>query len=189
VARKTILSPNNLRCLLLIWASTPRRRIRLRVFLENRIYVYILDSTLWGRISRQPSLPFCINPFRLVAIADFLHSLGGLRGDQLLEMMQSLLLKGVTAGRKGLEQLEIKMKTSHDEKTALEEENGKLREENERLKVQSRELTGQVQTLTGQCSKQKTAMDALKQELETSLKCYEECRMELKDMFTQYDAQ
>jgi chromosome segregation ATPase len=65
----------------------------------------------------------------------------------------------------------------------------KLREENERLKVQSRELTGQVQTLTGQCSKQKTAMDALKQELETSLKCYEECRMELKDMFTQYDAQ
>jgi hypothetical protein len=32
-------------------------------------------------------------------------------------------------------------------------------------------------------------MDALKKELESSLKCYEECRTELKDMVTQYDAQ
>jgi hypothetical protein len=32
-------------------------------------------------------------------------------------------------------------------------------------------------------------MDALKKELELSLKCYEECRTELKDMVTQYDPQ
>jgi hypothetical protein len=31
-------------------------------------------------------------------------------------------------------------------------------------------------------------MNALKKELELSLKCYEECRAELKDMVTQYDA-
>jgi hypothetical protein len=31
-------------------------------------------------------------------------------------------------------------------------------------------------------------MNALKKELELSLKCYEECRGELKDMVTQYDA-
>jgi hypothetical protein len=32
-------------------------------------------------------------------------------------------------------------------------------------------------------------MDALNMKLELSLKCYEECRTELKDMVTQYDAQ
>jgi hypothetical protein len=31
-------------------------------------------------------------------------------------------------------------------------------------------------------------MDALKKELELSLKCYEECRTKLKDMVTRYDA-
>jgi peptidoglycan hydrolase CwlO-like protein len=81
------------------------------------------------------------------------------------------------------------MKTSLDEKALLEEENHKLREENEKLKSQSQQLTGQVQTLTGQCSKQKTAIHALKQELERILQCYEECRTKLKDMVTQYDAQ
>jgi DNA-directed RNA polymerase subunit L len=40
-----------------------------------------------------------------------------------------------------------------------------------------------------QSSKQQTAIDALKRELETSLKCYKECRTELKYMVTQYDAQ
>jgi predicted nuclease with TOPRIM domain len=134
-------------------------------------------------------LPFCINPIRSVLIVDSLRSLGGLNDNQLLRMMQSLLSKGVTTSREGLEPLEIEMKTSRDEKAALEEENRKLHEENERMKIQSRELTGQVKTLTGQCSKQKTAMDTLKQELEISLKCYAECRPELKDMVTQYDAQ
>jgi NAD-dependent DNA ligase len=43
--------------------------------------------------------------------------------------------------------------------------------------------------LTDQCTKQTTSIDALKQELEKSLQCYEECGTELKDMVTQYDAQ
>lgn len=76
------------------------------------------------------------------------------------------------------------MKVSHDEKTLLEEENRKLREENEKLKSQSQQLASQVQTLIGQCSKQKTAIDTLKQELEKSLQCYEERRIELKDTVT-----
>jgi peptidoglycan hydrolase CwlO-like protein len=75
------------------------------------------------------------------------------------------------------------------EKNLLEEENRKLREENEKLKNQSHQLGNQVQSLTDQCTKQKTAIDALKQDLEKSLQCYEECRTELKDMVTQYDAQ
>jgi hypothetical protein len=40
-----------------------------------------------------------------------------------------------------------------------------------------------------QRAKQQEALNALKKELELSLKCYEECRQELKDMVTQYDAQ
>jgi hypothetical protein len=43
--------------------------------------------------------------------------------------------------------------------------------------------------LKDQSTKQQTAIDGLKQELEKSLQCYEECRTELKDMVTQYDAQ
>jgi peptidoglycan hydrolase CwlO-like protein len=64
----------------------------------------------------------------------------------------------------------------------LEDENRCLREENEKLKQQSRHLADQS-------SKQRDAMDALKKELESCLKCYEECRAELNDMVTQYDAQ
>jgi peptidoglycan hydrolase CwlO-like protein len=64
----------------------------------------------------------------------------------------------------------------------LENENRRLREENEKLKKQSRQLADQS-------SKQRTAIDALKLELESSLKCYEECCTKLKDMVTQYDAQ
>jgi uncharacterized phage infection (PIP) family protein YhgE len=115
--------------------------------------------------------------------------LEGLNSEQLLKMMLSFLPKGVVAGRKGLEQMEVEMKASCDGKALLEEENRKLREENEKLKNQSQQLASQVQTLTGQCSKQKNAIDALKEELEKSLQCYEECRTELKDMVTQYDAQ
>jgi peptidoglycan hydrolase CwlO-like protein len=66
----------------------------------------------------------------------------------------------------------------------LEEENRKLRDENEGLKNQSRQLGDRVQTLTDQGTKQHSAIDALKQELEKSLQCYEECRTELKDMVT-----
>jgi chromosome segregation ATPase len=57
------------------------------------------------------------------------------------------------------------------------------------MKIQSNQLESQVQTLSDQCAKQKTAIDTLKRELEKSLQCYEECRTELKDMVTQYNAQ
>jgi uncharacterized protein YlxW (UPF0749 family) len=80
--------------------------------------------------------------------------------------MQSFLSIGIATGRKGYEQFVNDAKCSRDEKIRLEEENRKLREENERLKNHSKKLTSQVQNLTEQCSKQKTALDALKQELE-----------------------
>jgi peptidoglycan hydrolase CwlO-like protein len=104
-------------------------------------------------------------------------------------MMQSFLSKGIAAGQKGFERVVNEAKVSHEEKSLLEEENRKLHEENERLKNQSRQLTSQVQTLTKKCSNQKTTMDALKQELEKNMKCYEECRVELRDLVVQYDAQ
>jgi peptidoglycan hydrolase CwlO-like protein len=49
------------------------------------------------------------------------------------------------------------------------EENRRLDEENEKLKNQSHQLNDQVQSLTEQSTKQKTAIDALKQELERIL--------------------
>jgi DNA-directed RNA polymerase subunit L len=64
----------------------------------------------------------------------------------------------------------------------LEDENRHLRKENEKLKQESRQLADQR-------AKQRDAMDALKKELESSLKCYEEFRTELNDMVTQYDVQ
>jgi peptidoglycan hydrolase CwlO-like protein len=67
-------------------------------------------------------------------------------------------------------------------KKLLEDENRRLKEENEKLKQESR-------LLADQRAKQQDAMDALKKELELSLKCYEECRTELKDMVTQCNAQ
>jgi chromosome segregation ATPase len=104
-------------------------------------------------------------------------------------MMQSFLSKGIIAGQKGFEKLANEAKVSREEKILLEEENCKLREENERLKNHSQQLASQVRTLTGKCPNQKTAMDALKQELEKSMKCYEECRVELRDLVAQYNAQ
>jgi chromosome segregation ATPase len=120
-------------------------------------------------------------------IADFLNSLEGHDGNQLLKTMHSFLSKGIIASRKGFEQITNEAKISRDEKV-LEEENCKLREENERLKDHSKQLASQVQNLTEQCSNQNTAMDALKQELEKSMHCYEECRVELRDAVTQNDA-
>jgi hypothetical protein len=64
----------------------------------------------------------------------------------------------------------------------LEDENRRLKEENEKLK---RDACEQV----NHRAKQQEALDALKKELELSVKCYEECRQELKDMVVQYDAQ
>jgi chromosome segregation ATPase len=77
---------------------------------------------------------------------------------------------------------------SREEKLLLAHENQRLREENEKLKKENQRLAGQSQDLTVRCSKQKTAMDALKQELEKSLQLYEECRTELHDMVDQLGA-
>jgi chromosome segregation ATPase len=115
----------------------------------------------------------------------FLNSLENLDGKQLLDIMQSFLSKGIVAGRKGYEKITA---DSRADNLRLLEENRKLREENERLKEESKHLTGQVQDLLGQCSKQKTAMDALKRELEKGLQCYEQCRAELRDTVDQLDA-
>jgi peptidoglycan hydrolase CwlO-like protein len=84
-------------------------------------------------------------------------------------MMQSFLSKGVSACQKGFERFANEAKASIEEKKLLEDDNRKLREENERLKNQSRQLNNQVQSLMEQSTKQQTAIDALKQELERSL--------------------
>jgi hypothetical protein len=76
----------------------------------------------------------------------------------------------------------VDARTSLDKQKFLEDENRRLKEENEKLKQESR-------LQADQCTKQQEAMNALNKELELSLKCYEECRKELKDMVTQYDAQ
>jgi uncharacterized phage infection (PIP) family protein YhgE len=114
--------------------------------------------------------------------SDFVQSLESLNAEELVKMMQYFLSKGVAACQKGFERVADEVKASLEEKKLLENENRKLREENERLKEQSRQLKDQS-------TKQQTAIDALKQELEKILQCYEECRTELKDMVTQYNAQ
>jgi phage shock protein A len=113
---------------------------------------------------------------------DFVHSLEGLNAEELVKMMQSFLSKGDAACQKGFERVADEAKTSLEEKKLLENKNRRLREENEKLKEQSRRLKDQS-------AKQHTAIDALKRELEKSLQCHEECRTELKDMVTHYDAQ
>jgi chromosome segregation ATPase len=123
------------------------------------------------------------------AFADFIQSLEDLKGEELLQLMQTFLSKGVTACHKGFERIANDVKASLADKKLLEEENRKLRDKNEKLKNQSRQLSEQVKTLTDRGAKQQTAIDALKQELEKSLQCYEECHTELKDMVTQYDEQ
>jgi peptidoglycan hydrolase CwlO-like protein len=121
--------------------------------------------------------------------SDFVQSLENLKADELLQMMQSFLSRGVAACQKGFERVANEAKASLHEKKLLEDENRKLHEQNERLNNQSRQLKDQARSLTEQSAKQQTAIDALKQELEKSLQCYEECRTKLKDMVTQYDAQ
>jgi hypothetical protein len=116
------------------------------------------------------------------SFSDFYQSLEGLSVEELMKTMRSFLSKGVAACQRGFEKAVEEAKTSLEERKLLEDENRRLREENEKLKQQSRHLADQS-------SKQRDVMDALKKELESCLKCYEECRTELKDMVTQYDAQ
>jgi peptidoglycan hydrolase CwlO-like protein len=115
-------------------------------------------------------------------LADFERSLEGLNADDLMKIVRAYLSKGVVACQKGFDRAAAEAKTPLEKKKLSEDKNRRLREENEKLKQESRQLADQR-------AKQQDAMDALKKELELSLKCYEECRTELKDMVTQYDAQ
>jgi uncharacterized protein YlxW (UPF0749 family) len=112
------------------------------------------------------------------SFANFEQSLEGLSVEDLMKTMQNFLLKGITACQRGFEKAAEEERTSHEERRLLENENQCLREENKKLRRESRQLADQR-------SKQRDAMDALKKELKSCLKCYEECRTELKDMVTQ----
>jgi vacuolar-type H+-ATPase subunit I/STV1 len=125
------------------------------------------------------------NPTHFLAVLcflDFVQSLEGLNAEELMKMMRSFLSKGVAICQRGFERVADEAKASLEEKKILESENRILCEENEKLKEESHQLKDRS-------TKQQTAIDGLKQELEKSLQCYEECRTELKDMVTQYDAQ
>jgi hypothetical protein len=115
-------------------------------------------------------------------LADFERTLEGLSADDLMKIVRAYLSRGILACQKGFERATSEAKTSVDRQKALEDENRRLREENEKLR---RDADGWA----SQRVKHQEALDALKRELELSVKCYEECRQELKDMVTQYDAQ
>jgi phage shock protein A len=108
--------------------------------------------------------------------------LEGLNTEELMKLMRSFLSKCVAVCQRGFERVADEANASLEEKKLLENENRRLHEENEKLKEQSRQLKDQSM-------KWQTTIDALKQKLEKSLQCYEECHTELKDMVTQYDAQ
>jgi chromosome segregation ATPase len=116
------------------------------------------------------------------SFVDFDQSLEGLSAEDLMKTMRSFLSKCVAACKRGFKRAAEEAKASLEERNLLEDENRRLSEENEKLKQESHHLANQN-------LKQRDAMDALKKELESCLKCYEECRTELKDMVTQYDAQ
>jgi hypothetical protein len=99
-----------------------------------------------------------------------------------MKVVRAYLSRGIVACQKGFEKATSEAKASLDKQKMLEEENRRLKEENERLKRDANEQANHR-------AKQQEALDALKRELELSVKCYEECRQELKDMVVQYDAQ
>jgi hypothetical protein len=118
----------------------------------------------------------------LLTFADFERTLEDLSVDDLMKIVRAYLSRGIVACQKGFERAAAEARTSLDKQKFLEDENRRLKEENEKLRQESR-------LQADQRAKQQEAMNALKKELELSLKCYEECRAELKDMVTQYDAQ
>jgi hypothetical protein len=115
-------------------------------------------------------------------LADFERTLEDLGADDLMKVVRAYLSRGFVACQKGFEKVTSEAKTSLDKQKMLEEENRRLKEENERLKRDASEQANHR-------AKQQEVLDALKRELELSVKCYEECRQELKDMVVQYDAQ
>jgi hypothetical protein len=114
--------------------------------------------------------------------ADFERTLEDLSANDLMKIVRAYLSRGIVACQKGFERAAAEARTSLDRQKFLEDENRHLKEENEKLKRESR-------LQADQRAKQQEALNALKKELELSLKCYEECRKELKDMVMQYDAQ
>jgi hypothetical protein len=115
-------------------------------------------------------------------LADFERTLEDLGADDLMKVVRAYLSRGIVACQKGFEKATSEAKTSLDKQKLLEDENRRLKEENEKLKRDACEQANHR-------AKQQEALDALKKELELSVKCYEECRQELKDMVVQYDAQ
>jgi hypothetical protein len=99
-----------------------------------------------------------------------------------MKNVRAYLSRGIVACQKGFERAAAEASTSLDRQKFVEDENRRLKEENEKLKQESR-------LQADQRAKQQEALNALKKELELSLKCYEECHKELKDMVMQYDAQ
>jgi chromosome segregation ATPase len=99
-----------------------------------------------------------------------------------MKIVRAYLSRGIVACQKGFERAATEAKTSLDKQKFLEDENRRLKKENEKLKRESGQQADQR-------AKQQEALDALKKELELSLKFYEERRQELKDMVTQYDTQ
>jgi hypothetical protein len=94
-----------------------------------------------------------------------------------MKIVRAYLSRGIVACQKGFERAAAEARTSLDKQKFLEDENQRLKEENERLKQESR-------LQADQRAKQQEAMNVLKKEMELSLKCYEECCKELKDMVT-----
>jgi hypothetical protein len=101
-------------------------------------------------------------------LADFERTLEDLGADDLMKVVRAYLSRGIVACQKGFEKATSEAKASLDKQKMLEEENRRLKEENERLK---RDASEQV----NHRAKQQEALDALKRELELSVKCYEEC--------------
>jgi chromosome segregation ATPase len=115
-------------------------------------------------------------------LADFERTLEDLSAEDLMKVVRAYLSRGIVACQKGFEKTASEAKASVHKQKMLEDENRRLKEENERLRRDASDRANQR-------AKQQEALDALKRELELSVKCYEECRQELKDMVVQYDAQ
>jgi hypothetical protein len=115
-------------------------------------------------------------------LADFERTLEDLSAEDLMKVVCAYLSRGIVACQKGFEKTASEAKASVDRQKMLEDENRCLKEENERLRRDASDRASQR-------AKQQEPLDALKRELELSVKCYEECRQELKDMVVQYDAQ
>jgi hypothetical protein len=91
-------------------------------------------------------LSSCVVPPYYFIFVDFVQSLESLKGEELLQLMQSFLSKGVTACQKGFERIVSDAKASLEYKKLLEEDNRKLQDENTRLEMQSRQLSDRVKT-------------------------------------------